>query len=71
MSQMTIANEKKNYERYNDLKPVEFLEFFSRMAELRFPTDALPLANKLVLLMNIVFPQLLRKQPNMAGTSEE
>jgi hypothetical protein len=68
---MTIPNEKKNYDKYNDMKTVEFLEFLGRMAELRFPVSTIQLENKVVLLMEILFPQLLKKTPNTVENTVE
>jgi len=64
MSKMTIINEKKNYIQYNSLVLVEFLEFLGRIAESRFPSDSLPLEIKLDMLLKILLPQILRRQPN-------
>ena len=40
MSKMTNVNETKNYGAYDDIKLVEFYDFFGRLADRRFPEDS-------------------------------
>jgi len=64
LSKMTVVNEKKNYITYNSLVLVEFLEFLGRLAETRYPGDSIALEIKMDYMLQILLPQIIRKQPN-------
>jgi len=36
---MYIPDEMEDFDRYNDMKPVEFYEFLGRLAHLLFPAE--------------------------------
>lgn len=61
MSKMTNVQEVKNYNAYDDIKVVEFYEFFARLADRRYPGDHLETHVKVEMLMDQVFIKLLHK----------
>ena len=52
MSKMTNVQEVKNYNAYDDIKVVEFYEFFARLADRRYPGDHLETHVKVEMLMD-------------------
>jgi hypothetical protein len=42
---------------------VEFMEFFARLADAKFPGRTTVLETKLEMLMDLIFPKLLNKLP--------
>jgi hypothetical protein len=64
MSKMTIVSETKNYQAYDDIKLVEFYEFFARLADCRFPGEAFDTTTKIEMLMDLIFKKLLGRNRN-------
>jgi hypothetical protein len=52
MSKMTVAREDKHYNRYDEMKIVEFMEFLARLATKRFPSQDLTLVEKIELVLD-------------------
>lgn len=55
MSQMTVSKELKHYNTYDELSLVEFMEFLSRIADMRYPGDTFPLQVKVKNLLEALF----------------
>ena len=65
LSHMSVMNDIRQRERYNSVLFVEFLEFFARVAALKYkegPYKNQSLAEKIELLMDIVFPLVSAKR---------
>jgi hypothetical protein len=62
MSQMTNVLETKNFVQYDDLRLVEFYEFFARLADRRFPGEERSVDVKVEMFMDLIFPKILNKK---------
>ena len=56
MSKMTVKNEFTQYEEYDKLRYVEFLEFIGRVAAMRYPDDSMTISEKIILILDMILP---------------
>jgi len=61
MCKMTNVSETKNFAAYDDIKLVEFFEFFARLADCRFPGEAMSTDVKVEMLMDLIFKKILNR----------
>lgn len=61
LSKMTIIDEMEDFDNYNKMKHVEFLEFLGRLAELTYEGEQ-PLHLKLEGLMEALFVKVLNQK---------
>ena len=60
ISHMTIIDEMEDFDKYQQLKRVEFLEFIGRLAAMLYPSEQLPLVKKIEKLLGPLIQAILK-----------